>query len=99
MRNPTPSITPAGVGDVPWFFIVALNNTALPGVGVVGDQDNDVTVKSGFAVLVAKAALTDLALDIASVHVAAAPVQAPPQPENVEPDAGDSVRTTDVPLA
>src|SRR5262245_56755074 len=47
-ENSTPWITPAGVGAVPWFLMVALNVTALPGAGLAGDQLTSVTIKSGW---------------------------------------------------
>ena len=46
----TPCFTPAGVGTVPWFLIVAENVTALPGAGLAGSQEMPVTTRSGFAV-------------------------------------------------
>jgi hypothetical protein len=33
-----PTIVPAGVGAVPWFFTVALKVTAAPAVGLVGER-------------------------------------------------------------
>ena len=43
----TPCFTPAGVGAVPWFLIVALSVTALPGAGSAGSQEISVTTRSG----------------------------------------------------
>ena len=44
----TPCFTPAGVGADPWFLIVALSVTALPGAGLAGSQKISVTTRSGF---------------------------------------------------
>jgi hypothetical protein len=34
----TPTIVPAGVAAVPWFFTVALKVTAWPAVGLMGER-------------------------------------------------------------
>src|ERR1041385_5439082 len=49
----------------------------------------------GFAV---KVALTDFAASMVTLH-APVPLQAPPQPANVEPESGAAVKLTTVPLA
>jgi hypothetical protein len=36
--NSAPTIVPAGVGAVPWFFTVALKVTAWPAVGLTGER-------------------------------------------------------------
>jgi hypothetical protein len=52
-------------------------------------------------VLEIKLALTDCAWVIATVQLSAVPklAQAPPQPENTEPEAAAGVRATTVPLS
>ena len=47
MLNPTPRITPAGVGAVPWFFTVARKVTLLFANAGFGVHVTAVTMTSG----------------------------------------------------
>src|SRR5262245_43232517 len=42
----TPTIVPAGVGAIPWFFTFALKVTAWPAVGLMGERSISVTIRS-----------------------------------------------------
>ena len=48
----TPTVVPAGVAAVPWFFTVALNVTGSPTLGLDGERLIWVTTKSGLPVVV-----------------------------------------------
>jgi len=82
---------------VPVFFSVTFLTglvtpmATVPKLRLVGDN-----VRIG-PPLVLKVAVTDLAALMVTEHVPV-PVQAPLHPANVEPDAGDAVRVTTVPL-
>src|SRR5579872_4304841 len=45
--KPTPSMVPAGVGPVPWFFTTAVNTIWLPTTGLAGEMLTLVTIRSG----------------------------------------------------
>jgi hypothetical protein len=57
-----------------------------------------VTVTTLVVVDALNVAVTERAADMLTLHVDAVPVQAPPQPANVEPAAGDAVSVTVVPI-
>ena len=81
---------------VPVFFSITFLTglvtpmATVPKLKLVGDS-----VRTGPPVL--KVAVTDLAALIVTEHVPV-PVQAPLHPANVEPDAGEAVSVTAVPL-
>ena len=81
----------------PLGFTVTLPVADCPALTVLGDSAEAVSEKSGGAVAL-NVAVTDSAACMVRLQ-ASVPEQLPPQPEKIDPEAGEAVKVTDVPGA